>query len=74
MDREEWIKQNFPNASEEGLRKLRCDHHIWKLTWIDQEMNKIQFHCKKCGAISQHSLSGLELRGGCFIYDGEVIL
>jgi hypothetical protein len=68
MDREEWIKQNFPNASEEGLQILRCDPHIWKFTFIDGYMDKIQFNCKKCGCISQHQLSLMELKGDCFIY------
>lgn len=74
MNREEWIKKNFPNASSEGLRKLRCDPHIWKLTFVDQYMDQVQFNCKKCGVISQHSWSGLELKEDCFIYkESEMI-
>ena len=68
VDREEWIKQNFPNASEEGLKTLRCDPHIWKLTSVNSYMDQTTFNCKKCGAISQHSWSQLELKGDCFIY------
>ena len=73
MDREEWIKQNFPNASEEGLRVLRCDPHIWKFTFVDEYMNKIQFNSKKCGCTSQHSLRSMELKGDCFIYEAEKV-